>query len=270
MTSAVSRRWLRRSILVFAAIAPLWTIIFFRVNLVAALAPLFVSHLLLLYPTLVPQSQWWGPVQRLFATSRREVWITIDDGPTPAHTEKILDLLERYKARATFFVIGSRALKFPHLLEQILTRGHQVANHTFTHPSGTFWCASPSKIASEIDRCDATISQEGESRGVLFRAPAGLKNPFVHPVLARRGMKLVAWSARGFDTSRRDPGQVAERILRQARPGAIVLLHEGHRVETDPNYNPACVERTLKSLAEFGYEFVIPKPEQLRAHVDGK
>src|SRR5712692_4070177 len=156
MTGAVSRRWLRRTILVFAVIAPLRTIIFLLGKRVEEVATLFGSLLPLLYPTLVPQSQWWRPVLQSFATSRREVWITIDDGPTPTHTEKILDLLERYKARATFFVIGSQALKFPHLLEQILTRGHQVANHTFTHPSGTFWYASPSKIASEIDRCDAT------------------------------------------------------------------------------------------------------------------
>jgi peptidoglycan-N-acetylglucosamine deacetylase len=269
MTNAVRRR-ARSIILAFAIISPIWTIVFVRINLLVALTPLFVSHLLLLYPTLVPQSQWWGPVLRSFSTVRREVWITIDDGPTPAHTEKILDLLDRYNARATFFVIGARAAKFPHLVEQILSRGHQIANHTFTHPSGRFWCASPARISREIDGCHSVIASDRNSLDSLFRAPAGLKNPFVHPVLARRGMWLIGWTARGFDTSRRDPARVAARILRQVQPGAIVLLHEGHRMQSDPGYGPACVERTLQGLAERGYQFVIPRPEQLRARADGK
>ena len=97
-----SRSWIRPAILTFAAIAPIWTIFWFRSDWVVALIPLFTSHMLLLYATLVPQSQWWGPVIRAFETSQREVWITIDDGPTPAHTRKILETLERHRARATF------------------------------------------------------------------------------------------------------------------------------------------------------------------------
>ena len=74
--------WLRISILTFAVIAAIWAIIFVQINWVVALVPLFISHLLILYPTLVPHSQWWGPVVRSFETSEKEVWLTIDDGPT--------------------------------------------------------------------------------------------------------------------------------------------------------------------------------------------
>lgn len=261
---------IRTLILGFALITPVWAIIFFQVSLVLALVPVFASHLLLLYPTLTSQSQWWGPVVRSFATKRHEVWLTIDDGPDEAHTEKILDLLDRFNARATFFVVGERALKFPHLLERILARGHQIANHTLTHSSSSFWIAPPFRISNEIDRCDSVINLERNWSRLFFRAPAGLKNMFVHPALAPRGMSLIGWTVRGFDTSDRAPEIVAARILKQVEPGAIILLHEGHRLKGNADYNPACVELTLRALAERGYQSVIPRPEQLRTHLGGR
>jgi peptidoglycan/xylan/chitin deacetylase (PgdA/CDA1 family) len=270
MKRAASHSWIRPVILVFAVLAPIWTIFWFRNDWVIALIPLFVSHMLLLYPTLVAQSQWWGPVIRSFDTSQHEVWITIDDGPTFAHTAKILEILERHRARATFFVVGSRAKNAPHLVEEILRGGHSVANHTFTHPSGSFWRAGPGRIADEVDRCGEAINRNVSSPDPLFRAPAGLKNPFVHPALARRGMLLVGWTARGLDTWRRDPSAVAATINRKAHPGAIILLHEGHHLEKSPDFNPRCLELTLEGLAKKGYQCVIPRVEQLRTTSVGK
>ena len=268
--AAASPSWIRPAILVFAVLSPIWTIFWLRNDWVVALIPLFASHMLLLYPTLVSQSQWWGPVIRAFETPRREVWITIDDGPTPAHTRKILEALERHCARATFFVVGSCAKNAPHLVEEILRRGHAVANHTFTHPSRSLWCAGPGRITNEIDRCGEAISGDANRSDLLFRAPAGLKNPFVHPALARRGMLLVGWTVRGLDTWRRDPFAIAAKINRKARPGAIILLHEGHHLEKSPDLNPRCLELTLQGLAQNGYQFVIPHVEQLRTTSVGK
>jgi peptidoglycan/xylan/chitin deacetylase (PgdA/CDA1 family) len=247
-----------------AVIAPLLSLGLIGTNLYFALAPLFVSHLLLLYATLVPNCQWWGPVMTSFATTEREVWITVDDGPSPSHTTKILDILQRFDARATFFVVGTKAEEHPHLITEILAHGHALANHTHTHPSGSFWCADPDKISSEIDRCAETLRTTPERPAILFRAPAGMKNLFVHPALARRAMTLVGWTVRGLDTVRRDPQRVAQRIEKAVRPGAIVLLHEGQREERNPDFNPRCFELTLQRLAVRGYRFVIPRPEQLR------
>ena len=261
---------LRQGILLFAVAAPVWTIIFVQQDLLLALAPLFLSHALLLYPTLYPHSQWWGPVIRSFATSEKEVWITIDDGPTQEHTEEILNLLDRYEARATFFVIGEKAKKFPDLIEKIRGHGHEVANHTFTHPSHTFWRTLESKIFAEIDGCDEALARGLQRSRSFFRAPVGHKNFLVHPVLRRRGMLLVGWSARGFDTGKRSPDAIAERILKQTRPGTIVLLHEGHQIERDPKHSVACIEQTLQRLSENGYRFVIPASRQLRSNAAGK
>src|SRR5436190_20754178 len=122
-------RWTRRAILAFVFLAPILAFLLIRVHLVVALAPIFLSHVLLLYATLVANCQWFGPVMRSFETTVREVWLTIDDGPSPAHTLTILDLLDRFDARATFFVIGKNAEQYPHLITAILTRGHEIANH---------------------------------------------------------------------------------------------------------------------------------------------
>ena len=257
-------RWARRAILAFVFLAPFLAFLLIRVNLVAALAPIFLSHVLLLFPTFVPNCQWFGPVVRSFKTSEPEIWLTIDDGPSPAHTVALLDLLDRFQAQATFFLIGKNAEQFPHLVTEILARGHAIANHTYTHPSGSFWIAGPQRIAAEIDRCAELLRTAPDRPARFFRAPAGLKNLFVHPELDRRGLQLIGWTVRGLDTVRRDPAKVADRIVRNLKPGAIVLLHEGQRAEKNPQFNPQCLELTLSALAEKGYRCVIPGLEQLR------
>lgn len=257
-------RWTRGVLLALAFLAPVLSFFLLRFNVIVALAPIFVSHVLLLYATLVANCQWFGPVIRSFETSEPEVWLTIDDGPSPAHTPAILDLLERFSARATFFVIGKNAEQYPHLITAILTRGHEIGNHTYTHPSGTFWMAGPRRIAKEIDRCAELLRAAPDRPARYFRAPVGLKNLFVHPELETRGLSLIGWSVRGLDTIRRDSIGVANRIQGEAKPGAIIVLHEGHRLETDPEFNPRCLEQTLAALSEKGYRCVIPRPEQLR------
>jgi peptidoglycan/xylan/chitin deacetylase (PgdA/CDA1 family) len=83
-------------------------------------------------------------------------------------------------------------------------------------------------------------------------------------------MALVGWSVRGLDTVRRDPAQVAHRILRDTKPGAIIVLHEGHRVAKNPEFHPRCLELTLSGLSEQGYRCVIPRREQLQPRAAGK
>lgn len=256
-------RIFRVLLLGFAIAAPLASILLIRSHLLLALAPLFLSHLLALYATLVPNCQWWGKVVTHFQTTEREVWITIDDGPSPEHTNKMLDVLERFEARATFFVIGALAEKYPHLITEILARGHALANHTYNHPSRSFWCAGPQRIGREIDRASEVLRTTAERPALYFRAPAGLKNLFVHPALEKRRLALIGWTVRGLDTVKHDPVRVAERIEKGTAPGAIVLLHEGKHIAREEDFNPRCLELTLERLAARGYRFVIPRPEQL-------
>lgn len=229
----------------------------------AAIATLFVSHMLVLYPTLRPGSQWLGPVVTSFKTDRKEVWLTIDDGPSD-ESLAILDLLDRYHARATFFVKGTGTAATPERVRAMISRGHQLGNHSHTHPSGTFWCLPPQRIASEIDGCSRAIVDATGVEAGLFRAPVGMKNPFVHPLLAERNMKLIGWTARGFDAVATNPEQSASRILRDVRPGAILLVHEGHVTESG-SMTYRCIEIVLQSLAAQGYDFIIPSVETFEA-----
>jgi peptidoglycan/xylan/chitin deacetylase (PgdA/CDA1 family) len=201
---------------------------------------------LLLYGTLVPNAQLLGPVVTCFDPAGQEVWLTIDDGPTD-DTLQILDALG--DVRATFFVKGMLARARPELIDAIRARGHGIANHSDTHPSGTFWCLGPRGIAREID---------GGVAAAWFRAPVGMKNPFVHPALRRRGMRLIGWSARGFDAVTGDVDRVVRRIVPRVFPGAIVVMHQGRAVSAP------CIARVVAELRARGYRFVIPDDARLK------
>lgn len=224
----------------------------------AAVGILALSHALLLYPVLRPNVQWLGPVVTHFETPRREVWLTIDDGPTE-DTPAVLDLFDAHGVQATFFVKGELAESHPHLAAEILRRGHSLANHSQTHPAGSFWCSPPRRLANEIDGCNRAISALTGQPARWFRAPVGMKNPAVHPTLDRRGMRLIGWTARGFDAVRSDPEEVLSRILPHIRSGAIIVLHQGRE------HSLRVLEHVIVALGERGYSFVIPEDEQLRA-----
>jgi peptidoglycan/xylan/chitin deacetylase (PgdA/CDA1 family) len=135
----------------------------------------------------------------------------------------------------------------------IRDRGHAIGNHSYRHPSATFWCLPRSAIALEIDRCTAIIGKER-----YFRAPVGMKNPAVHPILAERDMRLIGWSVRGFDTVTKDPDRVVARILPRVKPGAIIVMHQGRPQSV------LCLERLIAALQRDGYSFAIPADDRLK------
>ncbi|HUP61150.1 MAG TPA: polysaccharide deacetylase family protein [Thermoanaerobaculia bacterium] len=216
-----------------------------------------LSHALILYPTLRPNVQWLGPVVTRFATDRKEVWLTIDDGPAD-ETSALLELLDVHGAKATFFVKGMLAEQRPDTIRAIVARGHSVANHSQTHPQATFWCALPTTIAREIDECNRVLESLTGAAPRWFRAPVGMKNPAVHPALDRRNMRLIGWTARGFDAIRDDPDEILARILPFVEPGAILVLHQGRA------HSLRVIERVLAALKERGYALVIPSDDALR------
>jgi peptidoglycan/xylan/chitin deacetylase (PgdA/CDA1 family) len=210
----------------------------------------FVLHALF-----VPSAQGFFPVVTRFDTARREIWLTIDDGPDPDDTPRILALLEKHRAKATFFLIGERARRHPELVRELLRRGHQAGCHTQTHPAGTFWCASPGRVQREIDDCLETLRGCGVCP-VWFRAPVGIKNFFLGAVLAARGLGCLGWSVRSCDGIDRDPRRVAQRVLRRLRPGDIVLMHEGSGV--NPAVRVTALARVLEELTARRFSCVLP------------
>ncbi len=234
---------------------------FFTAQHPAALLLFFGPDPFVLYALFVPSAQGLGRVFTRFTTDRREIWLTIDDGPDPDDTPQILDLLDRHGAKATFFVIGERAARWPELAREIVRRGHEIGHHTHTHPAATFWCASPRRLGAELDRTLATLHAAGV-RPRWFRAPAGIKHLLLAPALAQRGLRCVGWTVRSGDCRSRSPEKMAAATAQRLRPGAIVLLHEGPSV-------PAAVRITgmallLEATARQKFSCVLPRAEQLR------
>lgn len=171
-----------------------------------------------------PSCQWLGPVR--CRTDGDEILITIDDGPDPHDTPRLLDLLDRHQTKAVFFMIGEKVEAHPDLAREVLRRGHEIGNHTMHHPQATFWCAGPTRTRREIAGCQEVIERITGYKPRLFRAPVGQRNLFTHPVAAALGLEVMAWSRRGFDAVETDAEKVIERIVTKLSPGDIVLVHE--------------------------------------------
>jgi peptidoglycan/xylan/chitin deacetylase (PgdA/CDA1 family) len=208
-----------------------------------ALAVLVGLHLALSTVGLVPRGTLLGPnITRLPAAAARrgEVAITIDDGPDPVVTPAVLGILERHGARATFFCVGERVAAEPELAREIVRRGHSIENHSATHRYH-FSLFGPRRLAWEIDAAQRTIETVAGRRPQFFRAPAGLRNPLLQPVMSRCGVRLASWTRRGFDTVAGDPELVARRLLRGLAAGDILLLHDGRAART-PTGAPVILE----------------------------
>lgn len=190
---------------------------------------LVADHLLLAGGSLWPRSSLVGPnMTRLpeGGPGDRAVALTFDDGPDPAVTPKVLELLGSRGVRASFFCVGRRAEEHPDLVAEIARRGHRVENHSYRHLSG-FCFLGPRGIGREIDRAQEVLTTCSGQAPRWFRAPAGIRNPWLDGALVRRGLELASWTRRGFDTVSRDPAGVLRRLTRSLSPRDILVLHDG-------------------------------------------
>lgn len=227
-----------------------------------SLAVFVAPELWLMYHVLIPNASGLGRVRRRFAAQGREVCLTIDDGPDPRTTPALLDLLDSHEAKAIFFLIGNKARRNPDLVRMIAARGHELGNHTDTHPLGFFWCAGPGRTAREVDACSEAIGEPAGARPRFFRSPAGIKNLFIFGVLAQRQLAYLGWSGRGLELGCSRPERPLRRLIRKVEPGAILLAHE-----SGPNLGvrAAVIAGLLKHLSGEGYRCVLPLPTQLDA-----
>ena len=154
------------------------------------------------------------------------VALTFDDGPDPDVTPKILEILRQRSAGASFFCVGQRAERHPHLIADIVARGHRVENHTYRH-SNAFAFLGPRGMGREIDRAQLLLGRLAGTPPAYFRAPAGMRNPWLNALLAARSLDLVSWTRRGFDTVSRDPATIVARLVKNVRAGDVIVLHDG-------------------------------------------
>jgi len=222
------------------------------------------SHALFLVPVFLPNSAFYSPVVSRLERVPDAVWLTIDDGPGP-DTLAVLDLLDRYQARATFFVVGERAQAQPQLVQEILRRGHSLGNHSHTHPQARFWRLGPVAMAAEIGRCQQALTALGGRPPQWYRSVVGMTNPFVGAALRRHGLTRVGWSARGYDGVHCTPQAALERLLPGLQAGAIVLVHEG----AAHGHARVIIEGVLQALQARGLRACLPAAVAVGREEDG-
>ena len=171
-----------------------------------------------------PQSRFFLSVVSRGSTGRRVIALTFDDGPDPLTTPFLLKVLSKYKMRATFFVSGQSASNYPDLIREILSDGHFIGNHSYSHDP--FLMLYPyHKLYQEIDAAQDILKKFG-ILPLAFRPPVGLTNPKLRPILTTLGMFCVTFSCRAFDRGNRHIGELARKILGKVKSDDIVLLHD--------------------------------------------
>jgi len=202
--------------------------------LASTLALLVLDHVVLTAAGLCPRCNLLGPnITRLPEQARRQgmIAITIDDGPDPLVTPQVLDMLRDADATASFFLIARKAEQYPALVARIAGEGHSVENHSWSH-SHTFAFSGPRRFRAEIGRAQQSLARLSGEEPRFFRAPAGMRNPLLQPVLSDLGLPLTSWTRRGFDTVKGDPRTVLDRLVgkdaKRLVAGDILLLHDGH------------------------------------------
>ncbi len=201
------------------------------------LGAIAANHVVLSVAGLLPRSTLLGPNLTRLPTStaerstRRDVALTIDDGPDPEVTPRVLDLLDADGIKATFFCIGRRAKQRPDLCRLIVARGHGVENHGYSH-SAAFSLFGPQAMRRDIQRAQDTLADITGVAPRYFRPKPGLRNPMLDPVLHDLGLHLAAWTHRGFDTREGNADVVLNRLTRRLGPGDILLLHDGNAALT--------------------------------------
>ncbi len=193
------------------------------------------------------------------------VALTIDDGPDPRYTPRVLDILQRGNAHATFFVVGQNVRAHPELARRIIAQGHVIGNHTDTHPYLNRLSAQ--QVQTEINGCDTALQTRLGLRAYLFRPPRGLWNPTIYRAAQQRDDHIILWSVALEHHATPAPQQMADRVLRMIHPGDILLLHDGGSVSRDTTVE--ALPLVIKGLQARGYRCVTI-PELLKIKGDEK
>jgi peptidoglycan-N-acetylglucosamine deacetylase len=228
------------------------------------------------YAARYPQSQIFGPT--LIAPERiGEIALTFDDGPNPAWTPKLIEMLAAHRVKATFFLVGKYAEAEPYLTRHIAESGHIIGNHSWSHPNLAF--SSRKKICEELYSAKYTLEQITGSRVRYFRPPFGARRPFVLTEARELGMSPVLWNAMTNDWEEPSAEEIAERLANKVdglgRRGrsATIVLHDGGHLEPTADRGPSIAAAELLIRRYIGVRRFVtaeylqwgPKPLSVRA-----
>jgi peptidoglycan-N-acetylglucosamine deacetylase len=173
----------------------------------------------------------FGPVLTRLPGDELQVSLTFDDGPNPRATPRILEVLRRERVRATFFILGRHAERWPELVRRAALDGHQLGNHGYFHRK--LHRRSPGYVRDDLTRGTEQIVRASGVRPRHFRAPHGFRSPWVTPIAASLGQRTVGWSLGVWDSARPGAEVIAERALAGMHAGSILLLHDGDGYDPD-------------------------------------
>jgi peptidoglycan/xylan/chitin deacetylase (PgdA/CDA1 family) len=183
------------------------------------------------------------------------VALTFDDGPNPDATPLILDALKARNVKATFFILGRHAEQWPDLVARVADEGHSIGNHGYYHRKLHF--KSPNYVRDDLERGTAAIERASTAHPRLFRAPHGFRSPWVTAIARRLGQRTVGWSLGVWDSDRPGVEAIAKRTVEGARPGSILLLHDGDGYDPrgDRMQTAQAVPLIVDRLHAQGYRF---------------
>lgn len=221
---------------------------------------LLVAVIVLAFRPPSPDLTWRERVVHRVPTKEKLVALTFDDGPHPTFTPEILQILDKYQVKATFFIIGERMEKYPDIAKEVFTRGHVIGNHTYTHPYNIEE-ETQEQVIWELKKCEQVIERITGKRSYLFRPPRGLVNGKIVRIAEEEGYRVILWTVSADHHDAPTPQLMAERVLKQICPGGIILAHDG-RVGIRWK-DVVATPIIIKSLIRQGYQFVTI-PELLR------
>lgn len=188
----------------------------------------------------------------------RTIALTFDDGPDPVITPLVLSVLKEKNVPATFFLIGEKAEKYPHLVRQILAEGHQIGNHSYSH-SYRLGFFSVEKLRADLQKCNRVLEEISEEKVRLFRPPFGVTNPRYRKVLTSLDLVSVGWSLRSYDTMIGNSAKLLARLVSRVRSGRIILMHDTlpQTAETLPSFLDYCRGKGIE-VGRLAVKFLIP------------
>ena len=189
-------------------------------------------------------------------TDQQVVALTYDDGPNPPYTDRLLDVLAKHNVQATFFMIGNRIEKYPETANRVIAEGHQIGNHTYSHPLLGF--LPPRYVQRQIERTDVLLRQLGIIGETVFRAPVLTRFLPVAWVLAKQDRIHISCDVWSWDWTTQNPDKITETVLKKTKPGSIIVLHDGKAENKKANRSGTieATDRIITALKQDGYQFV--------------
>lgn len=216
------------------------------------------------YQSMAPTGQWYGRTFTGLPSSSKQLALTYDDGPNDPHTFRLLEVLAKHNAQATFFLIGRYVQRRPDIVRDIAKAGHAVGNHTFTHPLLTL--KSATQIREELTTCHAAIQDAIGNHSNLFRPPFGGRRPAVLRIARELGLEPIMWNITGYDWNAPPAEAIEKKVSRRVRGGNVILLHDGGHINmgADRSQTVIATDHLLTRYKAEGYSFA-SIPEMMAA-----